>query len=227
LIFWSVAVLLARYVRTIVYIDGFNLYFGCLKGTPYRWLNLWEFAQNIAPGKAVVSAVRYFTARVTPLPGWAETGPVHQAIYLRAVTTLAPNVSVHLGEYRAGTRRMPLHPRPSSGPQSVTVLQSNEKGSDVNLAAHLLLDGFRRKYEQAIVVSNDTDLATPIRMVRDELKLPIGVVFPCTNENRRPNKTLKDAATFWRAVREPAVKRSLFLNNLTDKAGAFSKPSGW
>jgi len=61
--------------KTIVYIDGFNLYFGCLKGTPYRWLNLWEFAQNIATAQAEVSAVRYFTARVThasPFGFWAS-----------------------------------------------------------------------------------------------------------------------------------------------------------
>ena len=212
--------------KTIVYIDGFNLYFGCLKGTPYRWLDLWELVQQCVPSRVDVQQIRYFTARVTPLPGWGETGPLHQSIYLRAVKTLAPRVSIHLGEYTAGPRRMPLHPRPDSGPQHATVLYSNEKGSDVNLASHLLLDGFRREYEQALVVSNDTDLATPIRMVREELKLPIGVLFPCTN-GRHPNKKLIDAATFRRDIREAALKRSLFLNNLTDANGTFTKPPGW
>lgn len=27
-------------LRTRVYVDGFNLYYGCLKGTPWKWLNL-------------------------------------------------------------------------------------------------------------------------------------------------------------------------------------------
>jgi len=213
-------------VRTIVYVDGFNLYFGCLKGTPYRWLDLWAFANDIATERAEVVQVRYFTARVTPLPGFKESGPAHQAIYLRAVATL-PNVSTHLGEYRASARRMPLHPPPATGDRSVTVLRSDEKGSDVNLASYLLLDGFRGNYDQAIVVSNDTDLATPIRMVRDELKKPIGIVFPCTNGNRRPNNSMKKAATFCREVREAALKRSKFLNALSDAKGTFSKPSHW
>ena len=51
-----------------------------------------------------------------------------------------------------------------------------EKGSDVNLAAHLLVDGFTGKYEVAVVVSNDADLLEPVRLVRAVLGLPVGVI---------------------------------------------------
>ena len=52
-----------------------------------------------------------------------------------------------------------------------------EKGSDVNLASHLLVDGFTGKYEVAVVVSNDADLLEPHpRLVRAVLGLPVGVV---------------------------------------------------
>jgi hypothetical protein len=67
-----------------------------------------------------------------------------------------------------------------SGPrqQYVRVIKTEEKGSDVNLAAHLLRDGFRGYYRVAVVVSNDSDLCTPVRLVRQDLGLPVGILRP-------------------------------------------------
>ena len=33
--------------KTIVYIDGYNLYYGLLKGTSYKWLDLFAFARRL------------------------------------------------------------------------------------------------------------------------------------------------------------------------------------
>jgi hypothetical protein len=51
----------------------------------------------------------------------------------------------------------------------VSIIEEEEKGSDVNLASYLLVDGFAGEYDIAIVVSNDSDLAEPIRLVRSIL----------------------------------------------------------
>ena len=51
-------------MRTIVYIDGFNLYYGCLKNTPYKWLNLEKLFMQLLDKKHKIIAVKYFTARV-------------------------------------------------------------------------------------------------------------------------------------------------------------------
>lgn len=72
---------------------------------------------------------------------------------------------------------MPAFPL-TNPPQKVRVLKVEGKGSDVNLAAHMLWDGFRRDYECAVVVSNDSDLLEPIRIVRRELGIPVGVINP-------------------------------------------------
>ena len=53
-----------------------------------------------------------------------------------------------------------------------------EKGSDVNLAAHLLNDAWKNAFEAAAVISNDTDLVTPIQMVSVERRKPVFVVCP-------------------------------------------------
>ena len=51
-----------------------------------------------------------------------------------------------------------------------------DKDSDVNLASHLLVDGFTSRYEVAVVVSNNADLLELVRVVREILRLPVGVL---------------------------------------------------
>jgi hypothetical protein len=72
-------------MRTNVYVDGFDLYYGCLKGTPYRWLDLEGLCARMLPTNDV-QRVRYFTARVAARPGKLHD-PVHQDAYLRALAT--------------------------------------------------------------------------------------------------------------------------------------------
>ena len=59
----------------------------------------------------------------------------------------------------------------------VWVDKTEEKGSDVNLASHLLHDGFKGLYDAAVIITNDSDLAEPIRMVREVLNLRIGILI--------------------------------------------------
>jgi uncharacterized LabA/DUF88 family protein len=60
----------------------------------------------------------------------------------------------------------------------MSIIEREEKGSDVNLASYLLLDAFNREYDLAVVVSNDSDLAEPIRLVRSEFGLRVRIVNP-------------------------------------------------
>jgi hypothetical protein len=50
-------------LKVWAYIDGFNLYNGMIRGTPYRWLNLVEVCRKLLP-RDKVEQVKYFTARV-------------------------------------------------------------------------------------------------------------------------------------------------------------------
>jgi hypothetical protein len=210
-------------MRTNVYIDGFNLYYGALKGGAYRWLDVHALARRFLP-KHEINRIRYFTARVGPGEGDARQ-PLRQQAYLSALETI-PCLSIHYGHFLSHPTRMPIHPRPPTGPKTVEVMRTSEKGSDVNLATYLLLDGFRRDYEQALVISNDSDLALPIELARKELGLPVGVLFPCVSQGR-PSSKLRSVATFWRRIDAHALKRSQFLNQLSDATGAIVKPAKW
>ena len=88
--------------------------------------------------------------------------------------------------------------QPQTGPRTVEILDTEEKGSDVNLASYLLLDGFENEYGLAVVVSNDSDLELPIRMVRTRLDKQIGVFDP----SRRRSFELHNAASWYRPLRQ-------------------------
>ncbi len=139
-------------MKAIVYVDGFNLYYGCLKKTEFRWLDLLAFSQKMLPRDEIVG-IKYFTAEVTARPG-KEDAVGDQATYLRALRTL-PNLSIYFGRFlTTEIWAYRIHP-PQFGKAKVKVFKTEEKGSDVNLATHLLVDGFRNEYELAVVVSND------------------------------------------------------------------------
>jgi hypothetical protein len=104
----------------------------------------------------------------------------------------------------------------------VLVIKTEEKGSDVNLASYLLVDGFRGRYEQAVVISNDSDLVTPIKLVREELKLPVGIVKP----RGRPSWELRQVSTFHRKIRQGHLEASQFPDTLGDANGTIKKPAG-
>ena len=207
---------------TNVYIDGFNLYYRALKDTPFRWLDLRKLAENLFP-QDTIHAIRYFTARLDTRPsnpGQAQ----RQLIYLRALYTL-PALDVHYGVFRSGVKRRPLAEPVPGLPTHVLVKESEEKGSDVNLATRLLTDGFKGEYEQAVVVSNDADFAGAMRSVRDDLDLRVTLVNPDAR-NTSPMDLAK-AATYGKRLWKSHLRISQFPDSLADPVGVITKPANW
>lgn len=206
--------------RTNIYIDGFNLYFGALKRTPFRWLNLAEMCRLLLP-KNCVHEIKYFTALVTPRPG-DEQQPMRQQTYLRALRTI-PNISVILGHFLSHEVKMPLAASVGGKLQYVSVLKIEEKGSDVNLAVHLLNDAYQNRYDMAVVISNDSDLAAAVKIVKEQLHKPVGIVNP----HKHPSKTLLAHATFFKTLRQGVLRVSQLPEEMSDANGTFHKPRGW
>jgi len=207
-------------MRAAVYVDGFNLYYGCLKDTPYRWLNLLKLCQLLLPQCQIVK-VKYFTAEVKQRPNNAGQ-PRRQRVYLRALSTL-PNVDIVLGHFLANPVHMVLASSSPSRPRYAEVIRTEEKGSDVNLAVHLVHDGHRGAYDLAVLVTNDSDLAEAVRIVRQELGLPVGILSPY----RRPSIVLNRHATFVKPIRTGVLAASQFPPTLRDANGVFTRPTSW
>ena len=207
---------------TNVYIDGFNLYYRALKDTPFRWLDLRKLAETLFP-QDDIGRVCYFTARLDVRPG-NPNQPRRQLVYLRALATL-PGVDAYYGAFRSGVKRRPLAEPVTGLPPYVLVRDSEEKGSDVNLATRLLVDGFNSAYEQAVVVSNDADFAGAMRYVRDGLGLRVTLVNP-DPRNSSPRE-LADAATYVKRLWKSHLRRSQLPDTLRDEVGVITKPVGW
>jgi len=204
-------------MKTIVYVDGFNLYYGALKGTAFKWLNLDQLCRHLLPKNEIVG-IKYFTATVSAR-NHDPKQPARQLTYLRALQTL-PHLDIVYGHFLTHEIYMPRADNPT---QTVKVIKTEEKGSDVNLAAHLVNDGHRRRYDVAVLITNDSDLLEPVKMVRYELNLPVGILNP----QRRASWVLKQHASFIKKIRPGVLKASQFPARLRDAKGVFHKPASW
>ncbi len=207
-------------MKTMVYVDGFNLYYGAVKGTHYKWLDLQALCRVMIPTNTVIG-FKYFTARVHARPD-DPSQPMRQLVYLRALQTL-PNLQIIFGHYLTHVVSMPLVKPLPNGKRFIDVVKTEEKGSDVNLATHLLTDAFDNAFECAVIISGDSDLKAPIQFVQTKFHKPVGVLNP----QLKACKTLQTTARFYKHIREAALQASQFPPVLTDKQGNFHKPPSW
>ncbi len=216
--------------RTIVYIDGFNLYYRALKGTPHKWLDVEALCHATLPSTARLVGINYYTARIS---GRLDVGaPARQHAYLSAIGTL-PLVKVHYGRFMvnatwAGLVQPPEF-RPTCSlpagavPEVACIWKTEEKGSDVNLGVHLVRDALTNAFDEAAVLTNDTDLVEPLRIVTQEAKLPLTLLTPVS----QPAASLVQVATHVRHIR-PYIAPCQFSTSLTGANGKLiTKPASW
>jgi uncharacterized LabA/DUF88 family protein len=226
----------------------------CGQGTPgWRWLDLRALVAPLAKwSESEIARIVYCTARVDAADN--ATGSVDQAIYLdalsaagsvdviaegryvswakreplvnEAVGTFRPSIYVHSDE--TWDTRLPLRSTPLSELRSsavmATVRRREEKGSDVNVASHLLFDVLVGVVDAAIVVTNDSDVELPLRMARSHV--PVGTVNPSTNPTAGALKGAPDDGVgrhWWRRLTAEDYRTA----QLPDVIGQLRKPSGW
>jgi len=164
--------------------------------------------------------------------------PLRQIAYWRALRTL-PQVQIIEGHFLSKDTRMPdaasvqqIISDEAAGlnvlgriPSMVLVHKSEEKGTDVNLATHLVNDAHLKRFESALIVSNDSDLNEAVRIVKNEIGLTVGIYSP----HERPSVQLKNTASFFRQIKPAHLKSSQFPEDITDADGNIlvSKPSVW
>lgn len=162
-------------VRTAVYVDGFNLFYW-LKPLPYRWVDLKALTLSAIaqPGKEnKIVAVKYFTARVSDTQ-YDRMKSTRQDTYINALRAHIPELKIQYGEFRRNARQMPRAYRDGTTGPPVWVVDTEEKGSDVNLAVELVNDAWADLYDLAIVISNDSDLQHAVRLAKK--KRMVGVL---------------------------------------------------
>jgi len=206
-------------LRTNVYIDGFNFYYGRVINSPYKWLNFRLMCETIFPENNI-QAIKYFTAKVKGTlrdPGKAA----RQQTYFRALNTLS-NFHIIYGHFLTNKRKMPVCDTDPT--EWVVVDKTEEKGSDVNLATHLLLDAFKNSFDVAVIMTNDSDLKEPMRVVKHDFNKSVLLLNP--HKNRFANELTKNCD--WKKhIQEKHLKPCLFPEKLVDATGEFHKPPSW
>ena len=202
--------------QAIVYVDGFNLYYGAVRNTPYKWLDIDAVCRMLLRDE--ISQIRYFTARISGRPHDPQA-PQRQETYLRALRTI-PHLTPYFGQFREWPERQRLV-TPISGQTHAEVLVTKEKGSDVNLATHLMYDGLTNPELVSVVISNDSDLVAPISLLVGRGH-SVGVINP--HPPKKASRELRAAASFYKQLRESVLQACQFPNPLRDGEGTFGSP---
>ncbi|HEO1344978.1 TPA: NYN domain-containing protein, partial [Legionella pneumophila] len=151
-----------------------------------------------------------------------EASRFRQKYYLQALESYIPEIEIYYGHYLTHEVSAKVVNPP---PDFIKIYKTEEKGSDVNLALHVLNDAWLDAYDCAVIVSNDSDLAESLRLVKSQTNKLIGVVFPNTDHKRRPSRELAKYADFIKPIRKNVLKNS----QLPDKIPGteIHKPETW
>ena len=234
-------------LRVSFYIDALNLYYGALRHTSHRWLDIVAFCQSIlrekryyfndggipAPPRecppAEIAGIKIFAAPLKKVP-WDEDAPQRQKIYYTALRAHDTGRLIKpAGRGKFSLRKVWARDAADWKKQH-RVYRPEEKGSDVNLALHMLNDAVNNEYDCAVMVSNDTDLENALPMVREHGKI-VGVVFPRPKKVKKtplPAKSLEHRADFYLNIRQKMLAANQLPDVVQGGNGAkLAKPDSW
>lgn len=164
----------------IVYVDGLNLFYRKLsKRNEYKWLNILELAEKLLPDSQVIE-VKYFSAPVKRLDGKSDP-QIRQQIYLQALKSMHPRVSVTLGQMRIDSRVYPNSPKSfdQNGELMKTrVFKYEEKGTDVSIATEVSLDMAFKLGDRYVLLSSDGDFKPLVTRLKERLNGDLEVLDP-------------------------------------------------
>jgi len=196
-------------MKTIAYVDGYNLYYSLLRGTEFKWLDLVELLDHILKiqdPSAELSSVRYFSAPV--LGSYANHGNdsvtaqnnYHRALMLRHPERLRIILGKHLPD-RAWLPKA-IDGQPLNRSIKERVWQMQEKQTDVNLTLDMYRDALNHKADQLVLLSNDTDFEPLLTAIRADTEIRLGLITPLPKraglEHRRPSVSLMAQAQWTR-----------------------------
>lgn len=193
-------------MRTYAYIDGFNLYYGALEGTSHKWLDVNLLLRTVLGNDHHIQKIKYYTARISARPD-NPNSPLRQMVYLNAIRAYIPELEIHFGYYLSNVVRMRLA-KPTPSKKFEDVIKTEEKGSDVNLALHVLNDAWHDRYDCAVIISNDSDLSEALRLIKKQHKKKIVLLVPGDPSLRPPAIQLKRFAHKTISIPLTAISKS-------------------
>lgn len=209
-------------LRANVYVDGFNFYYGALRHRPHlKWLDYRALAEELLSGYEVYR-VRYFTAPAQNRLN-DKTVSQRQGVYLQALEENSA-IEIYKGQFKESPARLPLASELKKGKlKFVEVMRTVEKGSDASLSAYLVRDSCHKEMDVALVMSNDSDLQTPVDIAEQE---GITVITVNPHEQRNQQRVLRSSDK--RTLDEGILRRSQLPDPVLSGSGReIYKPRPW
>lgn len=199
--------------KVVVYVDGFNLYFGMREAgfDKCRWLNLRLLVENFLKSNQELVEIKYFTSRVNNDPGKQK----RQSTYIDALESTA--LKIFYGNYQNGK----IECKRCGNVWQVY----KEKMTDVNIATEMMIDAFQNKYDMAMLISGDNDLVPPIKSIHQNFPTKrVFVAFPPA----RFSSSLAIVAKGSLIIGRKKLVDSQFGDEVVSKTGFGLKiPSAW
>jgi 6-hydroxy-3-succinoylpyridine 3-monooxygenase len=235
-------------LRARIYIDGYNFYYGCLRGTPYKWLDLLPlFAKHILPSALVRDSqgrcrqsillaspsIKFFTAKIIESVARASDSVSSQARYHTALRKVhGSQIELIEGYYAVNKMKVKVvdADQPNRPPRECREIQAwkvEEKQSDVSLALQAYHDAITGQIDHAVIVTNDTDIVPALDMIRTHINVLIGVVVPTTDQRRPPNTDLVKLAHWKREHINASELAACQLPRVIPGRKATTKPESW
>lgn len=218
-------------MRTVTYVDGFNLYYSVLRRTNLKWLDLVAlFRDHVLDSNAQLVEVRYYTAPILARMSDDPQSVQRQRIYLQALRRMYPNQLKIIEGGIAVTTPFQRLVRPIAGASDISRVQVydfNEKKTDVNLASDLLAGAWTGAFDQAVICSNDTDLEPALATLRKyHPQLRLGIVAPVRgSDNRYIAADLKQHADWSKALSMVHISNAQLPERIP--ASSLRRPETW
>lgn len=210
--------------RVIAYVDGFNLFYSCLKGSDCKWLDLVKLCESYLKNNQELIAVKYFTALVNSTVGDASRTN-RQKLYLSALAT-NPKIQIERGYFSIHPTKMPSAKDWENGKiVPLDVIKTEEKGNDVNLAVHMVADAFQDKFDNAMLFSNDSDMATAVKITTAMCGKSVGLYI---DRKAISFKVLRENSTYISRIAPNRLKECQLPDCVQTPDGQIiKKPQDW
>ncbi len=237
-----VAFFVYELMKTIIYIDHFNFYYGLLKSTSYKWLDYYKlFIEEVMPNCPQPStnlSIKFFSSDIKAsfhVRG-ASASEAQQKFFRALEHYLGDNVTIIKGKY--STSPTGAYPYDQSSPKKPhtfdkhRVWKIEEKLTDVALSLHAYRDVAKGHCEQVVICSNDSDISPALKLIKEDFpEVKVGIVYPIKSEimqGRRTSAAL-DEYSDWtvNSISEDSLSRSQMPNRVQTGKKPIDKPEHW
>ena len=225
-------------METIAYIDGYNLYYGRLRKSSFKWIDVVSLVKKICivqnPSTNLIK-VKYFTAPVRAnFASHGQQSSQSQNTYHNALKKLNGDmIEIINGYHTVEKGTPPIYQKPIDRKQTVDVWKFEEKQTDVNIAMHMYRDALQLGISQLVLVSNDSDLESALKFIKEDFNIQIGLIIP-KKENKdhytsRPVTKYLDQYSDWtrKHILDDECKKSLMPDTIPTSKKPIRKPDYW